>query len=220
MRKDMKDIIVNTTRRGKGELDKGFRRGGKGKSKIHGEELPEREKMRYGYGKTLNDRLTPLKRWIDKQVGRPWDKVYSEVCKFADNRNVRGRHLRQHIEWMVIASNKIELVDGKPYEKRGSFGRQYQVSDALYVHPETGLLLKAPKIEYQPKEKEIENFEKDGKTYRKFDGIWYETKERWIDSPYAYFLGKTKKILVIDSKKQLSSKSLKRLNLQNGLDKS
>jgi hypothetical protein len=41
----------------------------------------------------FSDKLSPMYRWIDAQVGRPWDEVRSEVFKTFDTRTTAGRHI-------------------------------------------------------------------------------------------------------------------------------
>jgi len=45
----------------------------------------------------LGDRLAPLWNWLESNIGRPWDKVYSEFCAVTDRRNIRGYHLWDHL---------------------------------------------------------------------------------------------------------------------------
>lgn len=49
------------------------------------------------YGREFADKLHPILRWLDKQVGRRWDDVYSEICKKFDRRTLFGRHIIDHI---------------------------------------------------------------------------------------------------------------------------
>ena len=49
------------------------------------EDLPSHEGMRRaaalrGDRKELNENLAPLRRYLEGQVGRPWDKVYAEIA--------------------------------------------------------------------------------------------------------------------------------------------
>ncbi len=39
------------------------------------------------------DKLGPAKRWLERQVGRPWDEVYASLKKAFDPRTTAGRHL-------------------------------------------------------------------------------------------------------------------------------
>lgn len=48
-----------------------------------------------------SDHIRPLERWLRSRIGEDWDALWSEICKAADSRNVRGRHLRQHVEMLV-----------------------------------------------------------------------------------------------------------------------
>jgi len=59
----------------------------------------------------FNDRLNPLRRWLSRQDGKKWDDVYSEIRKVNDYRNVKGRHLIDHL-FGEVCINKKPL---KPY---------------------------------------------------------------------------------------------------------
>ena len=78
MRGDMPKVIVERARRGAAPLRKGraVRDDDLALSKIG----PKRHARLRGGEKMLNENLSPLKRFLEKQVGRPWDKVWSEVC--------------------------------------------------------------------------------------------------------------------------------------------
>ena len=52
--------------------------------------LPPPRKRVY---KMFRDKLAPAHRWLVAQVGRPWSKVYSELCARFDTRTVAGRHV-------------------------------------------------------------------------------------------------------------------------------
>ncbi len=43
--------------------------------------------------KRFYDKLAPTRRWLASHVGRPWDKVYAELCATFDRRTVAGRHI-------------------------------------------------------------------------------------------------------------------------------
>lgn len=88
------------------------------------------------YRKHFSDRLGPLERYLQKQVGRPWRKVEGEFLHALDVRTVVGRHLWDHARHMV----DIDCVLGRDGVVRGRRG--YPVRD-LYVHPRSGILLKA-----------------------------------------------------------------------------
>lgn len=89
--------------------------------------------------KHFSDRLGPLKRYLQTQVGRPWSKIEGEFRKSMDTTTIIGRHLWDHARRMVCRDVRIG-PDGRPFSLRG-----YPVRD-FYVHPRTGLLLR-PKPE-------------------------------------------------------------------------
>jgi len=83
--------------------------------------------------KGFSDRLGPLERYLDKQVGRPWRKVEGEFFKALDTSTVIGKHLWDHARRMVETDVRM-TPDGRALGRRGD-----EVRD-LYVHPRTGIL--------------------------------------------------------------------------------
>jgi hypothetical protein len=52
----------------------------------------------YGWNaKEFSDVLGPLRRYLRKQAGRPWDKVWSEIATTLDSRSLTGQHIFDHI---------------------------------------------------------------------------------------------------------------------------
>jgi hypothetical protein len=108
------------------------------------EDSPKQEGLlkRHRSRKWLNENLRPLERFLASQVGRPWDKVYSEICAGIDRRNTVQQHIHQHLEDFVAV--KVIEIDG---ELRAT--KRWRVLEPLssswaakfYVHPEHGLLL-------------------------------------------------------------------------------
>lgn len=101
--------------------------------------------------KSLNENLAPLRRYLDRQVGRPWDKVYSEIRANLDTRKATQLHILQHLRdyvqthcWMkgrtVMANRRWFGVD--PVE-------------GLYVHPKTGILRRAPERKWDRERKPV-----------------------------------------------------------------
>ena len=83
MREDMARVIVERPRKG-GHRSRGSRR-------QEYEDLPAHEGMRRpwavrGDEKELNENLAPLRRYLARQVGRPWSKVYSEIGRTSSRR--------------------------------------------------------------------------------------------------------------------------------------
>lgn len=93
--------------------------------------------------KSFTDHLNPLLGWLRKQVNRPWNKVWSEICEHMDSRSLTGRHIIQHIHWEV-ERNCFEEGRVVYVNPRWAYGVIRPV-EGLYVHPRTGLLRYAPK---------------------------------------------------------------------------
>lgn len=91
----------------------------------------------YDCHKEFSDLLGPLRGYLRKQVGRPWDKVYSELRANLDFRTVSGQHIWDHVKQEVELHTYMR-VDGQVGEL-GRYGR-VGVVDGLYVHPLTRLL--------------------------------------------------------------------------------
>jgi len=87
------------------------------------------------HSKPLNENLAPLKRYLQKQVGRPWRKIYGEVLAAVDTRSAIGLHVMQHVDDFV--AQEVEFFDRVPHYRWR--GHAIPVR-GLYVHPKTGLL--------------------------------------------------------------------------------
>jgi len=134
MRDDMHKVIVERPRRGAG-----WARDGR---PLPVEDQPSRDKFRRGSqrSKTLNENLAPLKRYLQKQVGRPWDKVYGEIRERISPSNTVQMHIHQHL--FDYVERNVTFIDGVPHGSEGSrlvpLGT-YR-SPIVYVCPKTGLL--------------------------------------------------------------------------------
>jgi hypothetical protein len=143
MRADMAKVIVERPRHGSRDSNK--RKGAKRRwGRTPPEEWPHRDRLP-GHqirSKSFNEHLGPLRRYLRKQVGRPWDKVFSEICANINRNSVVQDHVRDHV-FDYVAVNVL-LVDGVPCHNDG---RQYgqPLRDGwgwtlFYVCPLTGLL--------------------------------------------------------------------------------
>jgi hypothetical protein len=105
-------------------------------------------RTRWGNGrKYFNEHLGPLRRYLDDQVGRPWDDVFSEICTHINRNSAVQDHVRDHVERYVL--RHVILVDGVPCsgDPRWGHGRPLQEMRRWipwYVCPRTGLLLRTP----------------------------------------------------------------------------
>ena len=124
--------------------------------------------------KGLNENLAPLKRYLMAQVGRPWNKVYSEICRTIDTRSAIGLHVLQHVEDFIAVDTYIE--NGQVFERNR---RWFMRSRGLYVHPVTGIIRLPKRRQSKPKRPELslvavsEMFE-----YEKIDGLWFQMEYR------------------------------------------
>jgi hypothetical protein len=137
MRGDMPKIIVERPRRGEGTLRKGkaLRDDELALSKVG---MKRGARLRGGY-KALNENLAPLKRFLNAQVDRPWDKVWSEICANLKPSNTVQQHVRDHIPDFVAI--KTRLKDGEVWvHERFSPVRLKDSYVRLYVDPKIGIL--------------------------------------------------------------------------------
>ena len=137
MRDDMAKVIVERPRIKPRKTPKGRKR--------PLEDLPAREGMRRGHElrgdtKDLNENLAPLRRYLEKQVGRPWDKVYSEISAHLRADNIVQQHVRHHIKDFVAVKPRRGLSDWRSSSRGGLWWQK------LYVHPRTGLLCRTDKL--------------------------------------------------------------------------
>jgi hypothetical protein len=149
------------------------------------EELPHHEGMRRphllaGEGKTLNENLKPLQRYLERQVGRPWNKVYAEIAEHLRVDNAVQQHVRDHLRNFVAITPR-RLAGGW----RNRFGSHlwYQ---ALYVDPVTGLLCRTDDLpEEKARRRAVRHRTPEAPTrilltadreLRLVDGFWYEVR--------------------------------------------
>jgi len=128
--------------------------------------------------KGFTDVLGPIRGYLHRNVGRPWDKIYSELSQALGSGSWPVRHvLTQHVD---VYAKTYRGVDGAVWalEKSGP----YQVSPSFsrpefYVQPETGLLRvcpKRPNPKKQPTETDLNLVEAGGgRWFSNLDGIWY-----------------------------------------------
>ena len=123
--------------------------------------------------KEFGEHLSPLRRFVRSNLGRPWDKVYSEIRAQLDGRSVTGRHVLDHLGWDVATD--VVLDDGRPMRIYG--GRKYPVR-GFYVDPRTGILREAPSwramLRGQPRRREVLYVESaDGALYQRIGEHWF-----------------------------------------------
>ena len=125
------------------------------------------------WGKSFGEHLTPLWRFLRKNLGRPWDKVYSEIRSQLDGRSVTGQHVLDHLRWEV--ETEAFLVEGKVM--RNGWRGPTPVY-GFYVHPKTGILREAPRYRSlyrreQRKQRVVFVASADGNLFQLINEIWY-----------------------------------------------
>ncbi len=174
--------------------------------------------------KDFSDLLGPLKKYLRKQVGRPWDKVYSELSETLDKRSLSGIHIWGHVR-DEVATNCYVGVSGKIWEIT-RYGSVFEAS-GLFVHPRTRLLTYKPKPSYRgggrKPDADVVKLT-DARELKKVDGIWYDVtyitvKTRlpggWTEPYHWYREARDKTERLQDSKRQLSRRELKTHGLKN-----
>lgn len=182
MRSDMKKVVVERPRWASRQRNQKFGARLRYIPDHDYEDQPKKargfESYAHGYQKRFTDVLGPLWGFLGKNVGRPWDKVYSELCANLDKRKVTGKHIFDHVEDMVQTKCFIG-DDGRVWANR--WGSEQRVS-GMYVHPRTGLLCDTPTKSKRERRRKRENGETsflyltDTFGYRRFEGIWYRVK--------------------------------------------
>jgi hypothetical protein len=194
MRADMYKVIVERPRRGGGAAFKGQARLFR-----NAEDTPSKIGIKKGHKhrKWLNENLSPLKRFLESQVGQSWDKVYSELSSGIDRRNTAQEHIYTHIDQFVAIKTQWQALENKRANNgdcvivktsgwRGVWLSLRECYFELYVHPRSGLLLKNPFYERWGAREKRERAEKERSfglkqyivsptlEYRIIDEQWYE----------------------------------------------
>ena len=109
------------------------------------EGMAVRHKYFYGDVKALNENLSPLRGFLRSRVGKPWNKVYSELNEFVNPKNAVQKHIREHIDGYVEMHAKKDEY-GNYYSQTRWGGRILLKPGELYVNA-AGILCsaKAPK---------------------------------------------------------------------------
>jgi hypothetical protein len=236
MRRDLDKVIIESPRRG--SRNRSAKTGARvlhqpdSEHEDHPKRISSSRYRQYKDFRTFNDKLGPLRRFLRSNLGRPWNKVYSEVSAAIDRRSISGNHLHEHVR-DAVELNCFIGEGRKIYAPPHWFGAPHEV-EGFYVHPRTGLLCWKPyrRGRYVPPEPlpiiavgEIE-------ALFKLNGIWYHGRfkegtppERALLAQYrrtpmlipklwpAHF--RDKRWMVLVQQRQLNRAEMRRWELQN-----
>lgn len=145
MRRDMAKVVTERPRHGHANRSKKTAlRVRRYDGEDHFDDLPKRlpssRHRQYGWeGKEFSDLIGPLKKFLRRQIGRHWDKVYSELSQSLDKRSLTGQHIWTHV-WLEVEKDCMIDPDGKIFCREAHYGWRREIKRSLYVHPKTGIL--------------------------------------------------------------------------------
>lgn len=140
--------------------------------------------------KSLSENLSPLRRFLAKQVGRPWRKVYAEICANLDADHTVKQHVRDHLEDFVAyrlgTGRDGEWLDTSRWVPRDARGWHQR----FFVDPNSGILKDSAKYWRQrgidPRPWKRRRGKSDPSVirlagdleFRRLNGLWYVVKFR------------------------------------------
>jgi hypothetical protein len=108
--------------------------------------MGNRELGPWNEDKDFTDKLGPLRRWLASQVGRNWDRVYSELKQAFPNTNKQNHHLLEtHLLHEIERHVRVERSKkGRRVYTVRRFGTGWwELSKGdIYVDPQTHVLMR------------------------------------------------------------------------------
>jgi hypothetical protein len=167
------------------------------------EDLPKHEGLRRaqslrGDRKQLNENLAPLRRYLEGQVGRPWNKVYAEIAMRLRVDNTVQQHVRDHLRDFVAITPRLQIHDRLAFMREGLWWQP------LYVNPVSGLLCRTdllPEMKTRRRSTRhrmpgpIERIQlAEDRGLRLIGGLWYEVKLAPLPEPVYRSFRETRKL--------------------------
>jgi len=124
------------------------------RAELEEENLPRREPMTVHFDayfrQSFTSNYTAIENYLRKGVGRPWDKVYQELCDKLGNTRRNGRPLRE-VVWFFVA-RQVVTVEGELHKVRDSVVHPLPLpAGSLFLDPSTQVLRSyIPKSARQP----------------------------------------------------------------------
>lgn len=163
MREDMFEVIIERPR--SGSRMGHFRRARRMDAKVLSKRDPDVLLSKLGversasFGrsrKMLNENLAPLRRYLESQVNRPWDKVWSDICKNLSTASTVQQHVRDHIGDFVAIQTSLKDGLVLATTRYGKLTPLHDLHYRLYVDPRTGILRKNKHyVSWQKKNREM-----------------------------------------------------------------
>ena len=165
--------------------------------------LPMRNRNLGWDGKETNENLQPLRRFLTKQVGRPWNDVYAEICStpgvndWKKPAHQRPRRIRDYVDGYVNV--KTYRTDDGQLWAAGKYGPTPIGHRDLYVD-EHGILRDAQKDEpyrnFNKTYRELRAAKEwawkrviNGVTYEKEADLWFRIVRTERTYMHTYFHG-------------------------------
>ncbi|GAB5459765.1 MAG: hypothetical protein Hens3KO_27950 [Henriciella sp.] len=227
MREDMFKVIVERPRLGRKHAPR---------SKLRYNKCPDRKCAsgrrivleHAGYTKDLNENLAPLRRYLNKQVGRPWNKVFSEICQSLDTGSTVKQHVRDHLTDFILVKVSVDET-GRVFSANhwGQPVPPEQWWAKLYVDPKDGLIKRTDKLcrklglvpyrdairvarkrRVQPERTLALSRESPTRIYAKLNGHWFAvTFDRKPVSRFGIELSDTDLLLVLANPGEIESQT-------------
>lgn len=182
MREDMAQVVIERPRWGSSRSYHQVRPRDIARSDLERlADLPRNEGMRRPHvnSKSLSDLLGPLRKFLVRQVGRPWNKVHSEICERISPNSTIQLHILGHLDDLIETKVFVD-AEGRLQSAERLWRPVYldERPGQLYVHPRTGIIRRVPeavapwKRRRQIPEAEVKSVGIERELWRR-DGIWY-----------------------------------------------
>jgi len=178
MRKDMKDVIVNSPRVG------GYKYTAP-RFKADDDSTHQKfERMNYyGYAREMTNRLVVVNRYLRSKVGWHFDDIWADVCRTNHKTSFRSQHLRGHVlDFIYKVTHGVRYCLGGYCNYANSHPVIPDSNCCAFYLDEKNILRelidrrwRAPK----PKKSGIVDFNK--KVFYQHEGIWYEIETANVD---------------------------------------
>jgi len=144
VRRDMFEVIIERPRYDGGRVTR--KRQGERTERAWGRAPSKLGMRRISRSKELNENLAPLRRFLRGSVGKPWDKVRSEICAVISPSSTVQKHVLDHVR-QFVEENPV-MIDGRPHGPAAMGGQYHPLRwherwPRFYVCPRTGLLREA-----------------------------------------------------------------------------